>query len=67
MVLEQFIRALLKGEENLTHIEIDLLDNPYTEFTWLFTYLVGKDSTTFVLMYVLYVLNLMFKICINFY
>lgn len=48
-VLKEFLRSPTKGEAIPTQIDIDLLANPYKEFTWLFTYLVGQESNTFVL------------------
>jgi hypothetical protein len=57
-ILDNLILKLLDYSKNSTHIELCSLKYPYKEFTWLFSRIIGKESMTTVLRYVLYVFHL---------
>jgi hypothetical protein len=56
-LLKDFLAPSSVMPTNTTHIDICLLFEPYWDFSWLFSCLVGQDTTSYILRYVLYVLH----------
>lgn len=51
---------------NSYRFDVELLEEPYREFSWLFAWLVGQDTTAYFSMYVLFVLHLTFRMGVDF-
>jgi hypothetical protein len=56
-LLKDFLEPYSIMLVDTTHIDICLLSEPYRHFSWLFLGLVGQDSTSYIMRYIIYVLH----------
>jgi hypothetical protein len=56
-LLQEYLEDPTMMPEDLSNIQVSLLKNPYREITWIFTRVVGQESTTTIPRLALYILH----------
>jgi hypothetical protein len=60
-LLPEFLENPAVVPKYITKIQVDSFKNPFREITWLFTRLIGQESTTTISHMILYILYFIVK------